>query len=395
MLNTLTFAEIIHSVLPRIINNLITIFILYRFMKVFLGYRTELKKISIFLYALFFIIENILSFSFELSIVPYPMDKYFNFALFVMLFIIIISITFCYKPTIPTGFSSAVLTALSLYVSVPMANYFFDTLYQFVVPNFDIFNNIDKLRHIFYVIFEECQLIFIYILEIIIKLLFLLAVLRIKHIYDERNMYYMQASQQQKNDLELKQFRHDLKNHIGALNQMLTSDEEEKALAYLATINNIADSSQLFSHTGNIALDSIVNYKLSEAEKNNITCTFHASVPEHLNIHNEDIIIILGNLLDNAIEACCKLEDSRYINTSLAYRNGLFLIKVSNRYDGIIKKSGKKLATLKPDKSLHGLGLKNVQNALSHYNGTLEINAQDTEFTTTAILYINQKQMKI
>ena len=365
-------------------------------LKTFLGYKPECKKTSLALYALFFIFENTLSYSqiFGFSIISYYMNGYINFALYTILFIIIIFISFCYKPTLSTGLSSGTLSALSLYCSIPVAKYIFDTIYLFVVPNFDIFNNASAFRHICYLIFEKYQNISIYSLGIIIKLLFLFAVLRVKHIYDERNMYYLQASRQQKNNLELKQFRHDIKNHMGALNQMLASDEEEKALAYLSTLNEMVDSSQLFSHTGNVALDSIVNYKLFDAERNKITCTFHAAIPENLDLNDKDIIIILGNLLDNAMDACSHLENNRYIHTSLTYHNGLLLIQISNSYNGIIKKSGRKLATLKADKSLHGLGLKNVQTALNAYNGTLEINVGETEFNVSAIMYVNQAKTK-
>lgn len=83
-----------------------------------------------------------------------------------------------------------------------------------------------------------------------------------------------------------------------------------------------------------------------------------------------------------------------HLFSSLSYRNGLLLLRISNSYNGIIKKSGRKLATLKADKSLHGLGLKNVQTALKAYNGTLEINAGETEFNVSAIMYINKVKTK-
>ena len=89
------------------------------------------------------------------------------------------------------------------------------------------------------------------------------------------------------------------------------------------------------------------------------------------------------------MEACLKLENNKFIHTNLTYKNGLLFMKVSNSYNGTIKKSGKELATSKTDKSLHGLGLKNVRKALSHYNGTLEISTENTNFTVSAILYIN------
>lgn len=394
MIHTITFDGITSFIIPCIFNNLITVLILYQFMRTFLGYTPERRKLSLVLYVLFFILETILKFGFKLYIIPYYMHKYFNLSLYVILFIIIIFIAFCYKPTVSTAFSSSALTALSLYCSVPMANYVFDAIYQLAVPNSDIFHNAVAFRHIFYIIFEEYQQVFIYLLEIIIKLLFLFAVLRVKHIYNERNMYYLQASRQEKNSLELKQFRHDIKNHMSALNQMLTANEEDKALAYLSKLNGIMDSSQQFSHTGNVALDSIVNYKLSEAEKLNITCTFHASIPQQLNIREEDIIIILGNLLDNAIEACLKLDTKRNIHLILSYNRGIFFISVKNSYNGFLKKNGNNnFTTSKKDTSIHGIGLKNVRNTLSHYDGTMKFKTTDTKFEICVIMYINPNRM--
>lgn len=393
MIRPLTFEVITHNVIPCILNNLITLLIMYKFMKTFLGYRPEHKRTSIILYALFFVLETFLNFSKDLLVVfiiPYSIEKYFYFALYLTLLIIVILIALCYKPTFSTGVSSGLLTALFLYCSVPMANYIFNELYRFVVPNHQIYNSSAQFRHILYVIFEEYQQVFIYVLQITIKLLFLFVVLRVKHIYDERNMYYMQASRQGENNLELKQFRHDLKNHMGALNEMLSTNNIDNALAYLTTISDIGDSTQLFSRTGNVALDSIINFKLSKAVKNEIECTFNAVIPENLSVRDEDIIIILGNLLDNSIEACLKLESDRYIKVQLTYQRGLFIISIANSFDGSIKKSGKKLATLKSDISSHGLGLSNVEKVLSHYNGTLDFSAIDTEFSISVVMYIDR-----
>lgn len=393
MTDFLTLEQVTHFIIPCILNNLITLLILYRFMKTFLGYKPELKKVSLVLYTLFFILENIISFYFEISLsltIPHYLDKYLKFGLYIILLILIISIAFCYKPTLSTGFSSGILTALSLYCSIPIANYIYDKTYQFIVPNFNIFQNTALFRHVFYIIFEEYQQVFIYVLEITIKLLFLFTVLRVKHIYDERNMYYTQASAQQKNNLKLKQFHHDIKNHIIALNHMISSDENIKALEYLSKPNEMSDSSQLFSHTENVALDSIINYKLCEARQKDIVCTFHSSVPEFLNIRDEDIIIILGNLLDNAIEACLKLEDNKYIHLNLNYSRGILFISIANSYNGSLKKgSNSNIITSKKDKSLHGLGLKNIQNALEHYDGSLEIKTSATEFEIFIIMYIS------
>lgn len=124
------------------------------------------------------------------------------------------------------------------------------------------------------------------------------------------------------------------------------------------------------------------------AEEKNIECTLDIVIPKNLNISDEDAVIILGNLLDNAIEACLKLENKRYINVTLSYKCGLLFIVVSNSYNGIIKKSGKSFTSLKTDKSLHGLGLKNIQKVLKRYNGTFDTEITDNEFKAKVVMYI-------
>lgn len=390
MISTLAFVKTIYySVSLCVINSIITTFILYRFMKTFLGYKPELRKTSIILYALFFVFENALSFNFKISLKFGFIENYITLVLYFVLFIIVVSIAFCYKPTVSTGLNSAILTILALYFSVPIADYIFSSLYEMIVPNFSIFGDVTTSRHIFYVIFEKNQQCFIYILEIIVKLIFLFVVIRVKNIYVERNMYYLQASNQQINNTELKQFRHDIKNHVGALNQMIAANEIDKALEYLSTMNGISDSSELLCNTGIVALDSIVNYKLSRAKEVGIKCTLHTSIPTDMNINDKDIIIIMGNLLDNAIEACSKLSTDKYIKVNVSYKKGILLIFISNNYNGTVNKNGTKFITLKSNKSLHGLGLKNVQKVISNYKGTLEINETSSEFNVSVMIYVD------
>lgn len=390
MISYLAFIKTIyHSVSLCIVNNLITTYILYCFMKTFLGYKPNFKKTSVILYSLFFIFENALRFTFQIYLRFGINEEYLTPVLYSVLFIIVVSIAFCYKPTFSAGLTSATLTILSLYCSVSIADCIFSSLYQMLVSNFDILSFITTSRHIFYIIFEKYQQCFVYILEIIVKLVFLFVIYRTRKIYEERNIYYLQASNQQTNNTELKQFRHDIKNHVGALNQMITSNEIDKALKYLATMNDISDASKLLCNTGNVALDSIVNYKLSIAKKAEIKCTFHALIPTNINIKDKDIIIIMGNLLDNAIEACSKLSSDKYIKVDINYKKGILFIFISNNYNGTTKKNGSNFVTLKSNSSLHGLGLKNVQKSISNYNGTLEINETSSEFNVFVMLYVN------
>lgn len=390
MINALAFIKTIYYSLPLgIINNLISTYVLYCFMKTLLGNKKIFKKISIILFFLFFLFENAFRCSFEISLKLGIKENHIASLLFFLLFIIVVSMAFCYKPTFSTGLTAATLTILALYCAIPIADYIFTSLYKTIISNFDIIGNSTTYRHIFYIIFEKNQQCFIYILEIMVKLIFLFVIYRIRKIYEERNMYYLQASNQQINNADLKQFRHDIKNHIGALNQMIALNQIDKALEYLSSMNDISDFSELLCNTGNVALDSIVNYKLSKAKECGIKCTLEALIPTNINISDKDIIVIIGNLLDNAIEACSKLRTNKYIEINMHYKKGVFLIFISNNYNGIVNKKGTKFVTLKNNQNLHGLGLNSVQKSISNYKGTLDITETSSKFNVSVMMYVN------
>lgn len=238
--------EMMKWVIPGILNSLITAFIIYKFMRVLLGIRVECKKVSFILYIIFFVLKTVLMLNQRILIVPYLMSKYFDFVLYIILFVLIMGIALCYKPTFKTGFGVAVITAIALYASLPISKYIFDSAYRLIVPDFSLIGGESEFRHICYLIFEQYQAVSMFLVEITVKLLFLMVIIHIKHIYEERNMYYMQVSNKSEDDLELRQFRHDLKNHIGALNQMLISNDMDMARVYLSRIGEISENKNFF-----------------------------------------------------------------------------------------------------------------------------------------------------
>ena len=98
--------------------------------------------------------------------------------------------------------------------------------------------------------------------------------------------------------------------------------------------------------------------------------------------------VILGNAIDNAIEAAEKTEE-KYICLLLQYTKGRLLIQISNPYTGELKMgaSGEYL-TGKTEKEYHGFGLKNIRDTVEKYGGVMDINAKDRKFTLTILLYL-------
>ena len=102
-----------------------------------------------------------------------------------------------------------------------------------------------------------------------------------------------------------------------------------------------------------------------------------------------DLCVLLGNLLDNAIEACGKLEkEKRRIQLSIKLVKNQLFIRTENPFEGKLKWQGSRLLTQKTDENNHGIGLENVKRVVEKYHGTLEMNAEDQIFRTKILRYL-------
>lgn len=136
-------------------------------------------------------------------------------------------------------------------------------------------------------------------------------------------------------------------------------------------------------------VDSILNYKIDEAQKRGIKVDLDVDIPEKLNIQPFDLNIILGNLLDNAIEAVSKLERNKVIKASIKLDRNILYINISNPFDGNIIYKKSNLKTTHKDKENHGFGLKSVKKAISKYNGIMNVYHTDSIFNVDVLLYNN------
>lgn len=200
--------------------------------------------------------------------------------------------------------------------------------------------------------------------------------------------YHNQVNIIQKNSNELKQFRHDIKNRIIAVEQLLAQNKNEEAIQYLTSIADKLTSIKAFSETGNLAVDSILNYKLTQAVELGIQVKASILLPEDLQIDKDDLIVILGNLLDNSIEASEKSKKRKYISISIKYDQGAIIIVLKNSYDGNIEESNSKFLTTKSNKKLHGIGLESIKNVIQKNNGDMIVTYNADEFCSKIILIV-------
>lgn len=199
-------------------------------------------------------------------------------------------------------------------------------------------------------------------------------------------MYDKHLSEKQMVIDEVRRVKHDMKNNMIYLQKLLEADPEEAEKYLIEFIGDAMIKTEEFSKSGNFAIDALLNYKNRIAESKNIKIKLEQRIPTTLPYKASDLCIILGNLLDNAIEAsenCANKEIDVYI----VYAKNRLKISTKNYYEGEINKDKEgNFLSKKKDKENHGIGLKSVKKIVSLYNGYIEIQAENSLFKVNILL---------
>lgn len=187
-----------------------------------------------------------------------------------------------------------------------------------------------------------------------------------------------------KQNQDLRIYAHDAKNHLAAIRSLNTNPQIEEYLNKMT--EGLATYSKV-SRSGNHSLDVIINRYITECSIKDVKFTFDTRLKNLEYVEDYDLVTILGNLLDNALESAEKSEN-REITLTTDFRNTYDVLIVTNSCDTAPKTSKDKLITTKNDKKLHGIGLKSVAKTLSKYNGDYdwEYDAPNKVFTATVML---------
>lgn len=192
----------------------------------------------------------------------------------------------------------------------------------------------------------------------------------------------------EKNQIEIRKFRHDINNHLSVIKSLLSTENKEEAQQYLNDIElNFSVHNRVF--TKNSIVNAVLNAKYNLAQKNNIDCFFNIDIKEIDNIDSVSLCSIFANTLDNAIEACIKISNTDLRKISVKARltdNNYFSYEISNSKINPIIKKNESFVSNKNDSLPHGLGLINVKEIVEKYNGMIDINYTDTAFTVTILI---------
>ena len=181
---------------------------------------------------------------------------------------------------------------------------------------------------------------------------------------------------------------HDLHNHIGVLRQFLTHEKYGEAVRYLDELQAPVRNLTATVWTGDETADYLINSKAAMAEEAGIRFQAQVEFPRHTNIRSVDLCAILGNLLDNAIEAARQVTDPSGRTVALTIRriHQMLVIKVENSFAAAPVQEGGELKTTKTEGGLHGWGLKSAQTAAEKYDGMVQAGVSGEVFRAVATL---------
>lgn len=181
---------------------------------------------------------------------------------------------------------------------------------------------------------------------------------------------------------------HDFHNHIGALRHLMAQESYDKAIEYLDELQQPILEMTHRIWTGDETVDYLINSKLAVAEENQIQLQVQVEFPRHTNVQSADLCAILGNLLDNALEAVKNNKESKDKKVTLTIRriHQMLVIKVENPFSGSVTMENGAIQTTKKEEGLHGWGLKSAQTAAEKYDGMVRITTEGNMFCAVATL---------
>lgn len=199
---------------------------------------------------------------------------------------------------------------------------------------------------------------------------------------NEMKMYYSISENLDKQ----RKMTHEFKNHISCMGELIRKEEYSELKLYLQKITKEILPKTDIVDTNNVIINAVINTKYREAIEKGITFVLKANDLSCVRISDIDIVTILSNLLNNAIEACEQCEN-KIIKLKFVEENGQTIISVKNSIQNQIKKNGEDILTTKVYMAEeHGMGIKNVIDAIEKNGGKYYIDYDEKEFSFLVIL---------
>lgn len=189
---------------------------------------------------------------------------------------------------------------------------------------------------------------------------------------------------------KVRALRHDMKHHMNELKILAAKGEDRAIENYIDDMEEFITNPNEIVSSGNFEIDSVMNYLIRRAKEELHTVNVNVQLPESVS-HFFDINVILGNLLENSIEAARQTEEKR-LDMNIEMQQGILKIRIENSYNGKIvfdrERGYQELLSTKKVRGLHGIGLRHVRRMVEKYDGIMEIYPDSSLFRVVLILYM-------
>lgn len=287
----------------------------------------------------------------------------------------------------------------SVYEDINSEDFYFRYSYQRMnhkVPIKDILYFESNKRKIFIVTEQEILGMNILIFYVYMKLADDLRLRRMAAVY-EQQLELCERHQQERelSMLQLRDIKHNMKNNLISILAYAENKEYEKMTGFIEEI--MGEGGMVIasiSNSGNIVIDSLIGYWYVTAQNKRIIFKTDICIPMIMPFKGADLSLILGNLLENAVEAAEKVEENRYINVKMKFDKNNLLLFVDNSYKGkLLKTRDNRLKSTKSDAENHGVGLASVYRAVAKYHGSVVIeDSEPGKFKIRIVLYSNVQE---
>ena len=197
--------------------------------------------------------------------------------------------------------------------------------------------------------------------------------------FDVQNKYYEQIQRQNQ---EIRKFKHDMQAHFICINYFIEHQEYNKATDYIEKISDFLKTTKIKYDVGNDIANAILNEKSYELQQEKICMKVEGKLPAKLIISDYDLCSIFSNLINNAVEACEKVEKNRKIYIKLGFYNKYISLHICNSYNS----NQFSLKTTKKDKYNHGFGLLKIKDCVKRYDGNIEIKKTTDKFMVDIVV---------
>jgi len=186
-------------------------------------------------------------------------------------------------------------------------------------------------------------------------------------------------------------FKHDVRHQLLTMKLMMDTKNYIAASTYMNEVTENETNKNVIILCKNFTADTILKHYMDCAALHNIDFDVNVDIPQDINIDNLDLSVVIGNCVENAIEACDNImdESKKYINIKTQIKGSNLVIKIKNSFNGLVIKKDNIIKTSKSGEG-HGIGLSNVRNISEKYNGFFDVKYTDSEFEVSIIMNYNE-----